>query len=91
MMLLPCPWCGPRNVAEFRYIGEARQRPDPAVTTPQEWRDYLYVTANPRGPVMETWLHRMGCRQFFRAERDTATNEVLPVQVPGARPAGAAR
>lgn len=79
MMLLPCPWCGPRNVAEFRYVGEAGQRPAPATATPGEWRDYLYLNANPRGPVMETWLHRMGCRQFFRAERDTATNEVLAV------------
>ncbi len=29
MMRLPCPWCGPRNVSEFRYAGEARPRPDP--------------------------------------------------------------
>ena len=85
-MLLPCPWCGPRNVSEFRYVGEARQRPDPSAATQTEWRDYLYMQANPRGPVVETWMHRMGCRQFFRAERDTATNEVLAVFRAGLAP-----
>jgi heterotetrameric sarcosine oxidase delta subunit len=90
MMLLPCPWCGPRNVAEFHYVGEVRTRPDPGTATPGEWRDYLYLAANPRGPVTETWLHRMGCGQFFRAERDTATNEVLGVHKAGTAP-GAAR
>jgi sarcosine oxidase subunit delta len=91
MMLMPCPWCGPRNVSEFRYVGEARERPDPATATAGEWRDYLYLNANPRGPVVETWLHRMGCRQFFRAERDTATNTVLAVQAAGnPAPAGPA-
>ncbi len=90
MMLLPCPWCGPRNVSEFRYAGEVRQRPDPATTTPGEWRAYLYLTENPRGPVVETWLHRMGCHRYFYAERDTATNEVMSVR-PAAEPAGTAR
>ena len=74
MMLLPCPWCGPRNVTEFRYGGESHARPDPAGTTPQEWRRYLYSHSNPMGTVRETWYHRAGCRQFFSAERDTATN-----------------
>ncbi|HEX9342090.1 MAG TPA: sarcosine oxidase subunit delta, partial [Actinomycetota bacterium] len=23
MLLLPCPWCGPRDEAEFRYGGQA--------------------------------------------------------------------
>jgi sarcosine oxidase subunit delta len=48
--------------------------------TPQEWRDYLYFPANPCGPVVETWYHRMGCRRFFTAERDTATNEVWTLE-----------
>jgi heterotetrameric sarcosine oxidase delta subunit len=75
MILIRCPWCGPRGAAEFHYAGEAIARPDPASATPQEWRDYLYFPANPRGPVVETWYHRMGCRRFFTVERDTATNE----------------
>ncbi len=74
MMIIRCPWCGPRGSAEFHYGGEARPRPDPATATPQEWRGYLYFPANPRGPVLETWYHRMGCRRFFQLERDTATS-----------------
>lgn len=74
-MLLPCPWCGPRNVAEFAYAGEAGARPDPAVTTPEEWRAYLYGAANPRGWTTERWYHRAGCRRYFPLRRDTVTNE----------------
>ncbi len=75
MILIRCPWCGPRGAAEFHHAGEVSARPDPASATPQEWRDSLYFPANPRGPVVETWYHRMGCRRFFTVERDTATNE----------------
>ena len=83
MMLLPCPWCGPRNAAEFGYLGPARRRPDPATATPAQWREYLYLQPNPRGRLAETWYHRMGCRRFIRVERDTATNEVLAVSAAG--------
>jgi heterotetrameric sarcosine oxidase delta subunit len=57
-----------------------KPRPDPASATPNDWRDYLYFPANPCGPVLETWYHRMGCRKFFNLERDTATNESRPAE-----------
>lgn len=76
MMLLPCPWCGPRNVTEFRYGGSAGTRPDPGTTTPEQWRRYLYMQPNRRGWDTESWYHSAGCRRFFTAERNTATNEV---------------
>jgi heterotetrameric sarcosine oxidase delta subunit len=78
MMLIRCPWCGPRGSAEFHYAGELKPRPDTATVTPDAWRDYLYVPANPCGPVTETWYHRMGCRRFFTIERDTASNQSHP-------------
>jgi sarcosine oxidase, subunit delta len=78
MIQLPCPWCGPRNVAEFRYSGEANPRPDPVTATPQEWRAYLYLRRNPRGWVDESWYHSAGCRRYFRIERDTESNETRP-------------
>ena len=34
MILIRCPWCGPRDAGEFAYQGEARPRPDPAAATP---------------------------------------------------------
>ena len=49
MILIRCPWCGPRDAGEFHYSGETTPRPDPASATPAQWRDYLYFPANPRG------------------------------------------
>lgn len=76
MLLMPCPWCGPRNVSEFHHLGEALERPDPNQATPRQWRSYLYTRANPAGPTTETWYHRAGCRRYFKARRDTVTNRV---------------
>ena len=78
MIMLPCPWCGDRNVSEFRYAGELVPRPDPATATPPQWRDYLYLRGNQRGWVAEQWHHRAGCRQYFTLDRDTATDETRP-------------
>lgn len=85
MICIPCPHCGPRNSAEFRHVGEAGSRPDPATTSPQEWRAYLYERSNPAGWTTESWFHTMGCRRFLRVERHTVTNEIRP-----ARPVDAA-
>ena len=74
MIRLPCPWCGPRNVSEFRYVDEVTPRPGPESTTPEQWRGYLYLRRNPRGEVLETWYHTAGCRRYIRLNRDTGTN-----------------
>jgi len=79
MILLPCPWCGPREASEFAHVGEVSARPDPGSATPAQWRRYLYLRANPRGWTTENWYHRMGCRRFITVERHTETNEVRPV------------
>jgi len=76
MISIPCPYCGPRNSGEFRHVGESRPRPDPQTTTPQEWRSYLYLRANPQGWTTESWYHAAGCRRFFQLERSTDTDEV---------------
>lgn len=76
MMLLRCPWCGPRNVSEFRFGGESGTRPDPASATPEQWRRYLYFHTNPHGWSRENWYHGSGCRRYFTVERHTGTNEV---------------
>lgn len=85
MIQLPCPWCGYRNVNEFAYQGETAHRPDPATTTPREWRTYLYIRDNPAGPVSEGWYHRAGCRRFFEAVRDTRDNTIHETRPPGAQ------
>jgi heterotetrameric sarcosine oxidase delta subunit len=78
MMMVPCPWCGPRDAGEFRQAGETVARPDPAQATPEQWRAYLYLRANAWGWVTETWYHRMGCRRYVVLERHTETHEFRP-------------
>jgi heterotetrameric sarcosine oxidase delta subunit len=79
MLLIPCPWCGPRDEAEFRYGGEAHiVRPkDPDALGDAEWADYLFMRANPRGRARERWVHGVGCRRWFNLARDTVTHEIL--------------
>ncbi|MFF6986463.1 sarcosine oxidase subunit delta family protein [Streptomyces sp. NPDC010273] len=81
MLLIPCPWCGPRDEAEFHYGGQAHVAyPEtPSELTDEEWARYLFFRANPKGPFAERWSHAAGCRRWFNAVRDTATNEILAV------------
>ncbi|MFG2555518.1 sarcosine oxidase subunit alpha family protein [Streptomyces sp. NPDC048581] len=81
MLLIPCPWCGPRDEAEFHYGGQAHvPYPEaPSALTDEEWARYLFFRDNPKGPFAERWNHSAGCRRWFNAVRDTATNEVLAV------------
>ncbi|MFF4040239.1 sarcosine oxidase subunit delta family protein [Streptomyces sp. NPDC001816] len=81
MLLIPCPWCGPRDEAEFHYGGQAHvpYPEDPAALTDEEWARYLFFRDNPKGPFAERWSHAAGCRRWFNAVRNTATNEILTV------------
>ncbi|MER5451533.1 sarcosine oxidase subunit delta family protein [Streptomyces sp. NPDC002764] len=81
MLLISCPWCGPRDESEFHYGGQAHvpYPQDPSALTDEEWARYLFFRANPKGPFAERWSHSTGCRRWFNAVRDTATNEVLAV------------
>ncbi|MGW7425309.1 sarcosine oxidase subunit delta family protein [Streptomyces sp. NPDC054813] len=88
MLLIPCPWCGPRDESEFHYGGQAHvPYPEtPASLTDEEWARYLFFRANPKGPFAERWNHTAGCRRWFNAVRDTSTNEILTVYRPGETP-----
>ncbi|GAB2744991.1 sarcosine oxidase subunit alpha family protein [Streptomyces bullii] len=81
MLLIPCPWCGPRDEAEFHYGGQAHvpYPEDPASLSDEEWARYLFFRDNPKGPFAERWSHTAGCRRWFNAVRDTSTNEILTV------------
>src|SRR3712207_9581297 len=85
MILLSCPYCGPRNASEFRYVGEVSERPDPNETGVEQWRTFLYTRNNPAGWTTETWFHRAGCRKQLVAERHTVTNEVRDSRLPEAK------
>lgn len=81
MLLIECPWCGPRAEIEFRYGGEGHiARPGPPESlSDDEWADYVYMRTNPKGLHYERWLHIHGCRRWFNMARDTVTHEVLGV------------
>jgi len=88
MLLIPCPWCGPREEIEFRYGGEAHiARPtDPAALEAAAWAEYLYMRSNPKGPLAERWVHRAGCRRWFNLVRDTLSQRILAVYRIGESP-----
>ena len=81
MLLITCPWCGPREESEFSYGGEAHiVRPkDPDALSDLEWADYLFMRKNPSGRYLERWLHAAGCRRWFNAERDTVSYRIKSV------------
>jgi heterotetrameric sarcosine oxidase delta subunit len=81
--LLPCPTCGPRPVDEYSYGGEVTVRPGSS-DDERGLFSYLYFRTNAAGPQREWWFHASGCREWFQAERDTRTNEVLAVARPEA-------
>jgi heterotetrameric sarcosine oxidase delta subunit len=86
-MLIPCPFCGPREHGEFAYGGDATvRRPQPAEPAwGPAWQAYIYERANPRGRHQEYWQHALGCRQWLVVTRDTATHEVLDSGLADAR------
>ena len=89
-MRISCPHCGPRDVAEFTYQGDAnRVRPDPASTDQAAWNAYVYDRVNTRGLHREFWQHSGGCRAHLLVERDTVTHAIATVAF--ARAAGGAR
>jgi sarcosine oxidase subunit delta len=80
VLVIACPWCGPRDEIEFRYGGQAgiSYPADPEAMSDEEWADYLFMRDNPRGWWTERWMHSSGCRRWFDLDRHTATNEMRP-------------
>ncbi|MBO0741726.1 MAG: sarcosine oxidase subunit delta [Hyphomicrobiaceae bacterium] len=87
MLLIPCPYCGPRPEIEFRCGGEAHiARPkDPAKVDDAAWGDYLFRRTNPKGVHAERWVHTQGCRRWFNVLRDTLSDRILAAYAAGER------
>ena len=88
MLLIECPWCGPRDESEFAYSGEAHiVRPlKPEELTDREWADYLFYRRNIRGDHLEQWCHASGCRRYFNVQRDTVSYRIKTVYKSGEPP-----
>ena len=58
--------------------GTPSPRPaDPSTLSDEEWRDFLFIRTNARGPHYERWRHVHGCGRFFNALRDTVSDRFL--------------
>ncbi|MDJ0945966.1 MAG: sarcosine oxidase subunit delta [Kiloniellales bacterium] len=88
MLLIDCPWCGPRDETEFGYGGEAHiARPKkPEKLSDEDWGDYVFMRSNVKGVLLERWCHSQGCRRWFNLARDTVTYRILAVYRMGEKP-----
>jgi sarcosine oxidase subunit delta len=88
MLLIPCPYCGPRSEEEFSYGNEAHiARPEePDRLSDAEWAEYVFMRSNTKGVFLERWLHAQGCRRWFNVARDTVSYDILAVYEMGAPP-----
>ena len=79
MLIINCPYCGPRPELEFAYGGQAHiARPaDPSAVGADAWAEFLYLRNNTRGLHAERWRHVRGCARFFNAVRDTTTDHFV--------------
>ena len=75
MLLVTCPWCGPRAETEFNCGGEGGiTRPAATETlSDTQWADYVFMRRNPKGLQHEQWRHSSGCGRWFNALRDTVS------------------
>ena len=76
MLLIPCPWCGPRAETEFTYGADATPERPADDAALDAWNDYVFTRDNPRGPFRELWLHSQGCRRWIALTRDTLTHAI---------------
>ena len=76
MLIIHCPYCGPRPEIEFAYGGQAHvvRPPDPSIVSADDWTEFLYLRNNTRGLHAERWRHVRGCARFFNAVRDTISD-----------------
>ena len=88
MLVITCPYCGPREESEFSCGGEAHiARPLAENSlTDAEFADYLFFRDNPKGVFLERWRHAAGCRRWFNVVRDTVTHEIIEVYAMGSLP-----
>jgi len=88
MLVLDCPWCGRRDQSEFHCHGEAHiERPlETEKLSEKEWGEYVFFRKNTKGVHYERWTHDHGCKRWFNAVRNTATDEFLAFYKPGEKP-----
>jgi len=82
MLRIPCPFCGERDEAEFRFRGDAGAVRPGLADGLDAYNTFVYQRSNPLGWHTEWWLHTAGCRQLLKVERHTLTHQIRSVTVP---------
>ena len=83
-MIIDHPLLGPRDAAEFVYLGDAAliERPDPeAENATEEFYGYQYLRNNLAGEHQELWYHERGDRSWLVVTRDTLTHAITKVEL----------
>ncbi|MGI3210324.1 sarcosine oxidase subunit delta [Roseovarius tibetensis] len=83
-MIIAHPLLGPRDAAEFIYLGDADliDRPDwQAPDAAERFHAYGYLRDNPAGLHRELWYHEQGDRSWLVVTRDTVTHEITQVEL----------
>lgn len=70
MLLIHCPWRGPRPEPEFVHGGELRPTPHTDLGD-EERGGHPGHRSNPHSPHARRWWHAHGCGSLFNAVRDT--------------------
>ena len=81
-MIINHPLLGPRDSAEFTYMGDAKliDRPDGmAEDCDAAFYEYGYMRENPAGWHDELWFHEGGDRSWLVVTRNTVTHEISKV------------
>lgn len=82
-MIINHPTLGPRDSAEFTYLGDASliNRPDwQAEDAVDQFYEYLYLRDNTAGEHRELWFHEQGDRSWLVVTRNTLTHEISSVE-----------
>ena len=83
-MIINHPLLGPRDAAEFTYLGDASliDRPDGMTDDAlQTFIDYAYLRDNVAGNHRELWFHEQGDRSWLVVTRHTVTHEIINVEL----------
>jgi sarcosine oxidase subunit delta len=83
-MIINHPILGPRDAAEFTYLGDASllNRPDwQAPDAAEQFYEYLYLRDNVAGIHRELWYHELGDRSWLVVTRNTLTHEISKVEL----------
>ena len=80
-MLLSCPWCGPRELEEFRFRSVVAGGNDATARNAPRAFAEVYERTNVPDASIEYWQHDRGCRAWLVVQRDPSTAAVLAVHL----------